>query len=275
MEKRAKVLAVRRPYSVGAAVLLSCTVLWSCSSSKKPASSSTGASAGAVAALPEAPPVLPLPPPIRELPPTAPHAVQVISDGTEGSKPPSLIEASRLAKAKIRDEGIARPIVEITDENLKEFSDGGQVVVLEASKNGEAIESATTREATSPMSPSAGSSAASATADRELFWRQSVPELRTALRRSIEDLRRVKLESTLLRQQFYSESDSFVRDNEVKPRWDRTLDQLSTLRRKAKEDHDALKALLTEAAKAGVDTTWLEGGTEVGLTAEEVQLLDE
>jgi hypothetical protein len=110
--------------------------------------------------------------------------------------------------------------------------------------------------------------------DRELFWRQSVSELRSALRQTVEDLKRIELESTLLRQQFYSESDPFVRDSEVKPRWDRALDQLSALRKKAKQDRDALSSLLSEAKKAGISSEWLGDSANIDLTEEETRLIN-
>lgn len=260
--------------------LLSTTAFGGCSSSPKP-TATTEPITHPVAVLPDALPDLPPPPPIREVAPASPKAIKVISEGNEGKTQPSLIEASRMAKAKKKNEGEIRPVIEITDENLKDYSSQGQVFLVES--GGEATagpaplaEAVVAKE--SDPSPAAVEEESggnpSGDADRELFWRQSVSELRTGLRRSIEDLRRIELESTLLRQQFYSESDPFVRDSEVKPRWDRALDQLSSLRKKAKEDHNALTSLLAEAQKAGVSPAWLQDGTSNELTEEELRLIN-
>jgi hypothetical protein len=252
-----------------------------CSSSPKPAPATEPITRPS-AVLPDAVPDLPPPPPIREVTPTSPKAIKVISEGNEGKTQPSLIEASRMAKAKKKNEGEVRPVIEITDENLKEYSSQGQVFLVESGAEAAAAPPVAEEPEAVPgnLEPAPivaegrveGSSSASA--DKELFWRQSVSELRTGLRRSIEDLRRIELESTLLRQQFYSESDPFVRDNEVKPRWDRALDQLAALRKKAKEDHNALNSLLAEAKKAGISPEWLQDGTSSELTEEDLRLIN-
>lgn len=239
-----------------------------------------------IAVLPEAPPALPPPPPIRDLSPTAPKSVKVISEGSNEAQP-SLIEASRMAKARKLNEGETRPVIEITDENLKEFSSGGQVFVLEAGEPGGEVSDPVNAEAGKSEPPAAvpgrkvepapegvTDSERSPEAERELFWRQSVSELRAALRHALDDLRRLELESSMLRQQFYSEADPFVRDSEVKPRWDRSLDQLSAMRKKAKEDHDALVSLLAEARKAGVSPAWLEGDEDLKLIEEAGRLIE-
>lgn len=250
------------------ALLLVALCLANCSSSPK--ASAQVEPAGPTPVLPAALPNLPPPPPIREVSPSVPVAVKVLSDGKEGNTQPSLIEASRMAKAKKREVGEARPVIEITDDNLRDYSNGGQVFVLESgeSSNSNAVDQV------APTSADASEKAVGTeNADQELFWRQSVSELRTGLRRTVDDLKRIDLESTLLRQQFYSETDPFVRDSEIKPRWDRALDQLSALRKKAKEDRSALAAMLTEAKKSGIAAEWLEDGS-FELTDDETQLVN-
>ena len=280
MEKGRKSRSNNKPWIISA-LLVASAVLPSCSSSSKPSTTPESAAAPTTL-LPAALPNLPPPPPIREVAASAPRAVKVISDGTEGNAQPSLIEASRMAKAKKRNEGESRPSIEITDENLKEYSNGGQVFVLEAGDgNGagdpQAIAPAAEPSATAGAADSQPQVYAGETAgesDKELFWRQSVSELRTALRQTVDDLKRIELESTLLRQQFYSESDPFVRDSEVKPRWDRALDQLGFLRKKAKQDREALSSLLNEAKKAGIAAEWLGESTSADLTEEEIRLIN-
>lgn len=282
MEKSSVKDFPRKPYLLLSALILTSTAFSGCSSSPKPSSAPEPATRP-VAVLPEALPDLPPPPPIREVAPSSPKAIKVISEGNEGKVQPSLIEASRMAKAKKRNEGEVRPVIEITDENLKDYSSQGQVFVVESGGSEPVVAAqplvaeAVVAEESDPVPASVAGeteSNSSGSADRELFWRQSVSELRTGLRRSIEDLRRIELESTLLRQQFYSETDPFVRDNEVKPRWDRALDQLTSLRKKAKEDHNALTSLLAEAKKTGISPEWLQDGTSTELTEDELRLIN-
>lgn len=201
-----------------------------------------------------------------------------------------------MAKAKKKSEGEPRAVIEINDENLKEFSSGGQVFVLEAGDPGSepsapaAVEVQNAEKESGLTEPGTSDPAAIPTtspgadrtrisesapeAERELFWRQSVSELRTSLRRGIDDLRRLELESSILRQQFYSEADPFVRDSEIKPRWDRSLDQLNVLRKRAKEDHDALTSLLAEAKKAGVSAAWIGSDDDSKLIEEALRLIN-
>lgn len=280
MEKSSVKDFPRKPYLLLSALILTSTAFSGCSSSPKP--STPEPVTRPVAVLPEALPDLPPPPPIREVAPSSPKAIKVISEGNEGKTQPSLIEASRMAKAKKKNEGEVRPLIEITDENLRDYSSQGQVFLVESGASEATAAPASVAEAVvaeeSDAVPVAVAgetdSNSGGSADRELFWRQSVSELRTGLRRSIEDLRRIELESTLLRQQFYSETDPFVRDNEVKPRWDRALDQLTSLRKKAKEDHNALTSLLAEAKKSGISPEWLQDGTSTELTEEELRLIN-
>lgn len=285
MEKGSNSAFPARPTFVLGTLLLTSAWAWSCSSGKNEARTRPEATASVPAAvLPDNLPDLPPPPPIREVPASTPKAVKVLSEGAEGNTQPSLIEASRMAKAKKRNDPTARPTIAITDDNLKEYSAGGQVFVLESGTDeSPGIPESTDGTPDAVPAPVAAPAPASPRdraegtqgdeADRELFWRQSVSELRTGLRRSLEDLRRIELESTLLRQQFYSESDPFVRDSEIKPRWDRALDQLSALRKKAKENHEALAALLSEAKKAGVSPDWLRDAEGSELTEEDLRLI--
>ena len=274
---------VRSVFGITTAALVVLIQVGCASSSKNetPVTDNISGTSRPFAVLPETPPVLPPPPPVRDLTPTTPKSVKVISEGTEETQP-TLIEASRMAKARKRNDGDSRPVIEITDENLKEFSNGGQVFVLEAGESAN-LESAETGKAGTPLDEAgrkpetlrevAAAEEGSPEAERELFWRQSVTELRLALRHALDDLRRLELESSMLRQQYYSEVDPFVRDSEIKPRWDRSLDQLRTLRKSANEDHDALSSLLAEAKKAGVASAWLGGEDDLALLEEAARLI--
>ncbi len=95
-----------------------------------------------------------------------------------------------MAKAKKRNDGPGRPAIAITDENLKDFSAGGQVFVLETGTPEDATvpegavpapEAAVAEPVTEAPVPGKIEGREGSESDRELFWRQSVSELRTGL----------------------------------------------------------------------------------------------
>ena len=190
--------------------------------------------------LPQTLPALPVTPPVRELLPATSTQSKVISDGLEEYSGLSLIEASHRAKALKEKSDTAKSSIIINDENLKEFSSGGQVFLLEseADKMAELME---TKKAT-------GDSAESLT-----FWSNQIGKTWSLLNSLIFDLRRLQLENALLRQQFYAETDPFVRESEIKPRWDRTIDQIERLRQRCRENYDAIEDLLSEARKKSIN----------------------
>ena len=204
----------------------------------------------------------PLPPPIRQVKPTTAgqSAVRVIDPGGTG-QPKTLIEASRLAKARKRAQGPQQPIAEINDENLAEYADGGEVIVLESEPAAPPL-----MEPSTPTSDDAGD------IRDEDFWRTRALELRMGWRRALDDLGRLELESAALRQQFYAEEDPYIRDSQIKPAWDRVLDRMDTLRGQASRYETELGDFLDEGRQAGAPQGWLNQGWELEPTAEERRL---
>ena len=208
------------------------------------------------------PPAPPLPPPIRQVEPTTggQNAVRVIDPGgTE--QPKTLIEASRLAKAQKRARGVQKPIAEINDENLAEYAEGGEVIVLESE----------------PAAPEPTEEDYAETFDDdedgdirdEEYWRNRALELRMGWRRAIDDLSRLELESAALRQQFYAEEDPYIRDSQIKPAWDRVLDRMDALRQQASRYETELDDFLDDGRQAGALQGWLNQGWELEPTTEE------
>ncbi len=81
--------------------------------------------------------------------------------------------------------------------------------------------------------PSAGASAAPATSADEAYWSDRARGSRQRWRQSADEVdRRLEKESGGLRWKFYAEDDPYVRDQQIKPEWDRVLDDL----RRARQD---------------------------------------
>lgn len=206
----------------------------------------------------------PLPPPIRQVKPTTSgqNAVRVIDPGGTG-QPKSLIEASRLAKARKRAQGPQTPVAEINDENLAEYAEGGEVIVLESEP------------AAPNLVPSDPAPSAAGTGDDirdEDYWRTRALELRMGWRRALDDLGRLELESAALRQQFYAEEDPYIRDSQIKPAWDRVLDRMDALRVQSSRYETELGDFLEEGRQAGASQGWLNQGWELEPSAEERRL---
>ncbi|MEL7060716.1 MAG: hypothetical protein AAGN46_11885 [Acidobacteriota bacterium] len=232
----------------------------------------------------QAPPSLepppPLPPPIREVPVANRAKVKVIDPGgPESDQPQTLIEASRLAKSRKQTERTEPVIAEINDENLGEFVEGTEIMVVEG-------EPAVPNPGSEPSSdPSADTSADAAetslepTSARsdirdESYWRDRALELRMGWRRSVDEIADLELESAALRQRFYGEDDPFVRDSEIKPTWDRVLDRLETLRTRSRRYERELEQFLEEGRRAGAMQGWLNQGWELEPTDEELRMVE-
>ncbi|MDA8017415.1 MAG: hypothetical protein MPN21_08180 [Thermoanaerobaculia bacterium] len=212
--------------------------------------------------LPEVvPPPPPLPPPIREVQPKTRAKVKVIDPGGSSDEPKTLIEASRLAKARKRA-GVEPPVHEITDENLKEYAEGAEVIMLEG-------------EPAARMPTEAESLAAEAAAAGDIrgeeYWLNRALELRMGWRRTVDELSELNLEAAALRQQFYAEDDPYVRDTQVKPNWDRVLDQISALKEQSRRYEQELGTFIEDGQRAGALQGWLNNGWELEPTASELE----
>ncbi|MEM6794290.1 MAG: hypothetical protein AAF725_09925 [Acidobacteriota bacterium] len=214
------------------------------------------------------PPPPPLPPPIREVEATGGQSqVRVIDPGGDGdAKPKTLIEASRLAKAQKRRQRQQEPIAEINDDNLAEFAEGAEVIVLES-------------EPAAPLEGETFEPTPGLTEDpnvrTEDFWRNRALEIRMGWRRAIDEMSELELEAAALRQQFYAEDDPYIRDSQVKPSWDRVLDRMRTLQEQAGRYERELDTFLEEGRRDGALQGWLNQGWELEPTPEERLLVEQ
>lgn len=170
----------------------------------------------------------------------------VVDAGAESAATPqTLFEASREEKERRAKAG--KPIAVITDKTLPKYASKGQITVADPKK------AKTTAKA--PAAP------APAVKD-EQYWRGRARELREHWKDAAEEVKDLEQKSTALRQKFYSETDTFLRDTQIKPDWDRVLDRLRQARLDVEAAKQDLAQLLEEGRVAGALPAWLDEGIE-------------
>ena len=122
----------------------------------------------------------PPPPPIREVQPTRP-SVKVIDVGGDADQPKSLAEASRLAKS--RKSRTRDSIAVINDENLHEFAQGAEVIIVEGPPA-----------VPDPEPEPLAAAAADDGVRDEQYWRSKALEIRMGWRRTLDRIADLELE---------------------------------------------------------------------------------
>jgi hypothetical protein len=188
----------------------------------------------------------PTPPPPTSTPIPPPPTLVVVDPGEPDlAADPSLAEAARREKERRRaSEG---PVAVITNKNLAEFAKGQRLTVASADAGAGEAEPA----------------AVPGTGEDEARWRKRGLEIRQRWHDADSDIGRLEEESARLRRQFYSTDDPYVRDNQVKPEWDRVLAELDRARRDLASAPAELEAYLEEGRRAGALPGWLREGIEL------------
>jgi hypothetical protein len=170
----------------------------------------------------------------------------VVDPGAEGEgRPQTLLEASRAEKERRANAG--KPIAVINNKTLPKYAAKGQITVADPKKD--------------KKKPAAAPSAAPAARD-EQYWRGRARELRESWKQAADEVKDLEQKSTALRQKFYSESDTFLRDTQIKPDWDRVLDRLRQARLDVDAARQELAQFLEEGRSAGALPGWLDEGIE-------------
>ena len=189
--------------------------------------------------------------PVREAEPARDDEAVVVDPGVEGDGGPvTLAEAAKAERERRARAG--KPVAVITDKTLPQYARKGQSTVADPKeKKGGA--------ATAPAAPAAADKEA---VRDEAYWRNRALEIRLRWRQAADDIKELEQRSTELRQRFYSETDSFVRDNQVKPEWDRVLDRLRQARTEVDTAKRDLAQLHEEGRVAGALPGWLREGED-------------
>ncbi|MFL6233776.1 MAG: hypothetical protein ACJ76N_11625 [Thermoanaerobaculia bacterium] len=171
----------------------------------------------------------------------------VVDPGVDGAAAPqTLLEASRAEKERRANAG--KPVAVITDKTLPRYAAKGQITVADPKK--------------AKKRPAAAAPSAAPAARDEQYWRGRARELRESWKQAADEVKDLEQKSTALRQKFYSESDTFLRDTQIKPDWDRVLDRLRQARVDVDTAKQELAAFLEEGRGAGALPGWLDEGIE-------------
>ncbi len=178
---------------------------------------------------------------------------------------PSLIEAARAERERRRD--TEAPVHVITDKNLAEYATG-ELTVVEASGADE--QGPPTIESGEPQQEGGAESEAgdekqpeeSEKKKGEDYWRNRALQIRLAWRDAELRIQELELRAAELRQRFYAEDDAYYRDSQIKPAWDRVIDQLEEAKRSVVARQEDLADLMEEGRRAGALPGWLREGIE-------------
>jgi hypothetical protein len=242
-----------RPLTLGLTLVLVVGGALSCRGTPQPV---TRTDAARSASNPQQPPAA-TPPSVSETPAPPPAeekrkgdaAPVVVDAGVDDSQiPKTLVEAAHAERA--RRAGAEKSSVVINDKTLPRYAAKGQITVADPKAKDRA------------KGASPALAAAAAQARDEQYWRGRARQLRETWKQAADEVKELEQKSGELRLKFYAESDSFLRDTQVKPEWDRVLDHL----RQAKLDVDAAKQdlakFLEEGRAANALPGWLDEGIE-------------
>lgn len=221
-----------------------------CSGKPEPVTRATPPPPPAVAPKP-AEPQKPAQPPVREAEPARDDEAVVVDPGAEDGGPVTLAEAAKAERERRARAG--KPVAVITDKTLPQYARKGQITVADPKEK---------KKGAAPAAVATTPAAEQGTVRDEAYWRNRALEIRLRWRQAADDVKELEQRSTELRQRFYSETDDFVRNNQIKPEWDRVLDRL----RQARTDVDAAKQDLAQLHEdgrmAGALPGWLREGED-------------
>ncbi len=168
----------------------------------------------------------------------------VVDPGDDGA-PKSLVEAARAEKERRANAG--QPAHVINDKTLPGYARKGQITIADPKKD---------KKATTVQAPTTGE------VQDEAYWRSRARDIRERWRDAAGDVKDLEQKATELRQKFYLESDTFTRDNQIKPEWDRLLERLRQARLDVEATQKELAEFLEEGRAKDVMPGWLREGEE-------------
>ena len=176
-----------------------------------------------------------------------PGTVIVVEEGGGAGDPAGdLVAAARAERARRKTAG--PPAVVLTDRNLKEFA--GDQKLTEAAP--------TAREGGAETGARGAGSHA-----EESYWRDRGRALRGRWRQAADELAAERDRAAELRVRFYATDDAYLRDAEIKPAWDRSLERIGERERAIEEIRRELELYLEEGQRAGALPAWLDDGIEL------------
>lgn len=173
-------------------------------------------------------------------------SVVVIDPGVEvGEESQSLVEIARAERERRATAG--RPVAVITNKTLPKLS--GKVT-------------APVPQPVVPQTPAPTPKPGLESAQNEEYWRSRGRAIRERWRQAVTEAEQLEQRVVDLRRRFYAEADPHRRDAQIKPEWDRALEQLEQVRTEAEVARLDLDAFLEEGRRIGALPGWLREGAE-------------
>lgn len=183
--------------------------------------------------------------------PAPPDKTLIVIDPAESAaaSAPSLAETA--ARERARRDREAKPVLEITNENLAQHAEGGVLTIAHSTPDEDTA------------AADAAEAAVAAASEQEKLWRERGREIRTRWRAAVDSIPELEEKVAALRQQFYATDDPAVRDGQVKPQWDRALADLEEARYQAAKGAEEVADYLEQGRRAGALPGWLREGSEL------------
>jgi hypothetical protein len=172
-----------------------------------------------------------------------PDRVVVIEDGEPtADTPKNLVEAAKTERARRAQAGPSTIV--INNKNLHKYAKGGSLTVA------------------APKKTTAPAPAAAAPEHNEQYWRRGVLEIRLRLKKATEQVKDLGQSASDWRRRFYAQDDPYVRDGQIKPAWDRVLDELRQAQTEIDVSRRELEDFLDQGRREGALPGWLREGIE-------------
>ncbi len=184
-----------------------------------------------------------------------PSSKVIVIERAKSTRGQTLAEAAQAARESRAKAGPS--VASVTNENLKDYQDARLTFAQPEPKT------AADTAAETPDKAGKG-------AKGEKYWSSRVLDLRLALRGAVDRYDDLQTKAAGLRRSFYAEDDPYVRDGQIKPAWDRALDQIATTRKSIHDLQDQLSETLEEGRRAGALPGWLREGIDLEPSADEL-----
>ena len=176
--------------------------------------------------------------------------------------PDAQLSLAQAAKAeRERKSEAAPPRIVINNKTIHRYAKGGQLTVADPKKKTVPPQSA--QPAAGATAATAGPAPAVPVQRDEKYWRGRAFDIRQRWHRAADRIKELEDDVALLRRRFYAEDDPYVRDGQIKPAWDRALDELRESRTAVQAAKKELTDFLDEGRTAGALPGWLREGVDL------------
>jgi hypothetical protein len=188
-------------------------------------------------------------------------AYQPVPPAPETAPPPRTLADAARAERRRRAEVDRPPVAVITDKNLADWASRGE---LTEAKTAPAAEGgAGEGEAAEGQAADPEAAAASAEPHDEAYWRRRALDARERWRGAVDRIEELQQRVADLRWDFYAEDDPYYRDSEIKPLWDRALDDLCRARQDVHDAQRDLEVLVDVGYRVGAWRGWRREGIDL------------